>query len=497
MKTLILTEGGSNCGFGHLTRCGALYDAFDEKKIDAEMIVNTNEDISKTSGGKNYKTLDWLESRRRLSDIIKGKDIVVIDSYLADIGVYRYISENIEIPVYLDDTKRLDYPRGIVVNGALYGKGMDYPKRKDITYLLGTKFLPLREEFCDLPGKNIAEEVKVLMVTFGGDDLCDMTPKVLKVLVDKYPCLIKKVIVGKGFRNVSEIEKNKDGLTEIVYCPDAGGMKEIMLKSDIAISAGGQTLYELARVGVPTVTIPVAENQLNNSRYLQKNGFIGYPGLLENEDTLFDKLPAYVDRLMSYKERAKRSEAVRQCVVGNGAENIVDAILEKASTVACAEKKEVDIALRSADQNDCYDIWSWRESSEVRKWSFNKKKIDYCDHEKWFMTKLRDINTAIYIVENERRGKLGQIRFEKYENGIACVSVNLNPIYLGQGLGSRVIKEGMKFFVEKEKRVNEIVAEVMSKNVASEKAFLKAGYVRSSKATKVGRVSLVFNVKGK
>jgi UDP-2,4-diacetamido-2,4,6-trideoxy-beta-L-altropyranose hydrolase len=41
-------------------------------------------------------------------------------------------------------------------------------------------------------------------------------------------------------------------------------MKHAMLETDIAISNGRQTLYKLVRVGVPTIAIGVAENQLGN-----------------------------------------------------------------------------------------------------------------------------------------------------------------------------------------------------------------------------------------
>jgi RimJ/RimL family protein N-acetyltransferase len=41
-------------------------------------------------------------------------------------------------------------------------------------------------------------------------------------------------------------------------------MAELMTASDIAVSAAGQTLFELARCGVPTIAVGVAENQRHN-----------------------------------------------------------------------------------------------------------------------------------------------------------------------------------------------------------------------------------------
>ena len=102
------------------------------------------------------------------------------------------------------------------------------------------------------------------MVTFGGDDAKNMTPKILAFLNDEYPNLIKNVIIGRAFQNIDDIKKYTDKNTNLIYYPDAEKMKEIMFESDIAISACGQTLNELASVGVPTIGVCTAGNQLGN-----------------------------------------------------------------------------------------------------------------------------------------------------------------------------------------------------------------------------------------
>jgi len=43
MKVFIITEGGKNIGFGHITRCLSLYQAFEEKEIIPEFILNSDE----------------------------------------------------------------------------------------------------------------------------------------------------------------------------------------------------------------------------------------------------------------------------------------------------------------------------------------------------------------------------------------------------------------------------------------------------------------------
>ena len=69
-----------------------------------------------------------------------------------------------------------------------------------------------------------------------------------------------------------------DSTTELIYSPTAEEMKNVMINSDIAVSAAGQTLGELARVGVPAIAIGIADNQINNVRGWSNVGCIEYAG---------------------------------------------------------------------------------------------------------------------------------------------------------------------------------------------------------------------------
>jgi len=111
--------------------------------------------------------------------------------------MYTEVSKIAPTMIYLDDNKRLDYPKGIVVNGSIYAQKLQYQKRRDVTYLLGTEYLPLRKEFWRAGRKAIKREVASIMVTFGSDDPRGMTWKVVKILASGYPRAIKRVIVGE------------------------------------------------------------------------------------------------------------------------------------------------------------------------------------------------------------------------------------------------------------------------------------------------------------
>jgi UDP-2,4-diacetamido-2,4,6-trideoxy-beta-L-altropyranose hydrolase len=318
MKIFIITEGGKNIGLGHIMRCISIYQAFEEAEIQSQLIVNGDETVEEQLKDKNCEVFDWLNEQKTLFATIRNADIAFIDSYLADYDLYEKISNVVETAVYFDDEVRMNYPKGFVVNGAILAERMSYPERKGVTYLLGAQYAPLRKEFWDVPAEPTRNILETAMITFGGADIYNLTPKVLKLLVDTHPGLVKKVIIGKGFRNTSEVETIKGHNTELIYYPDATGMKKVMLESDVTISACGQTLYELARVGLPTIGVCVAQNQLQNIEGWRKSGFLEYVGW-HNDENLLNNLLEVINKLMPYTERFRCNKIGRKYVDGKGA----------------------------------------------------------------------------------------------------------------------------------------------------------------------------------
>jgi len=266
MKALILTEAGKRIGFGHLSRCIGLYQGLKEKKIDTEIIVNADSSVNYLLKGINHKRINWLKNREPIFKKLKGIDIVIIDSYLADLDFYKKVSEIVKIPVYIDDYKRLDYPKGIVISPSIYGDKLNYPKKDGIKYLLGKDYIILRKEFWKVPKKKINKNIKNVLITFGGMNHKNLAKKVAKHLKNKF-----------NF-NTYIVEPNKN--------LSAKDMLKLMLKADLCISGGGQTTYELARIGVPTIGICFAKNQLNNLIYGQKEGYLKFAGWFDEERLL-------------------------------------------------------------------------------------------------------------------------------------------------------------------------------------------------------------------
>lgn len=131
------------------------------------------------------------------------------------------------------------------------------------------------------------------------------------------------------------------------------------------------------------------------------------------------------------------------------------------------------IYLKRADISDKDILLEWRNHPKIREQCFNSEIISRETHEKWFndVLKREDIILLIGVLENK---KIGQVRFN-LNNEKAKISVNVAPELIGKGLGPILIIKGCEFLF-KNTRCKEIIAEIKPHNIASIKAFAKAGF---------------------
>lgn len=303
----IFTECGREYGYGHLMRCLAIAQGFKVAGIDSVFYIRGDAEPENILNEFKWSCLEWLENTPDVKD-----RIVIVDSYHADEAFCTKLYNKAGKVLFIDDYNRIPYPGGFVLNSVIGAKEIGYSKNNKITYLLGPKYHPLRREFWDVPEKVINRKVKKILITFGGSDMTNETPGVLRFLHENYTELEKHVIIGKGFSNIEKIKNNADDKTVLIMHPDAEVMKSEMLECDVGISAAGQTIYELARVGIFTYAVKVAENQDKNLTRWMETGFL----------SLFDTSIIFPEK----KYREGSCSIGREIIDGQGVHRIVDVL---------------------------------------------------------------------------------------------------------------------------------------------------------------------------
>ncbi|UOG59335.1 PseG/SpsG family protein [Leptospira noguchii] len=274
-KVFIFTECLTFTGLGHLSRCTALAEILQEAGRHVQIILHTDGTDLGDQTNVSIRFLDWKDLKI-LSDFLNSENLetVFVDSYLADVDVYELIIKKTKKLICIDDVNRILYPeRAFILNPGFGGEHLDYDKERNKIFT-GIEYVLLRKPFRDLfEAPRFREKIKsILVILGGGDDKWGLIPKILEILTKEYPAWKKEIVIGPALRNLKEIESKKDRNTNLHSGLNAIDMRDLMLSVDLAITAGGQTTYELAKCEVPMVIIETAENQrLNTFSFLTKD----------------------------------------------------------------------------------------------------------------------------------------------------------------------------------------------------------------------------------
>ena len=240
MKVVIVTEGFKGRGYGHMTRCLAIYQAFEERGITPTYVVDSDGVDAQFLGPINRVELDWRNNMYELLRLTAHSDLIVVDSYQADAEVYERLRQTSGKTLYLDDYLRIDYPPGIIVNGTVGAERLPYPNDRGHRYLLGIDYAPLRKEFWDTCRREGRRDIMNVLLTFGGEDHRNLAAKTLRYLLESFPEYTYHVVRG----STPEEAGDKFNSQRVRFYRNlrAGDLLRLIMSCDLAISSAGQTL---------------------------------------------------------------------------------------------------------------------------------------------------------------------------------------------------------------------------------------------------------------
>jgi UDP-2,4-diacetamido-2,4,6-trideoxy-beta-L-altropyranose hydrolase len=330
-KGLIVTEAGKKSGLGHVQRCLSIVQAFEEKSILIEMIVVGDSSIKQLKINSIITILNnWKNAIATIKKISPDLQFLIIDSYkITSKQLEELKTLNIEICI-LDDNQRLDYINSVIINGTVDAEKFTYDNSNDL--LLGSKYIPLRKAFWKRSENLTAMQIEKILITFGGSDTRGLSVQISNWVALNYPNTTVSVLATNAFET-TQLKALKDNKNiELILNPNDEAIKKAMKNADIAVSAGGQTLYELACLGIPAVAIKVIENQSNNIKGWEDFGFIKNVGNW-NDKQLLTNLKNCIDEMESSEVRKQQAMIGKKHVDGQGARRIVKHILKNENII--------------------------------------------------------------------------------------------------------------------------------------------------------------------
>lgn len=321
---VFITEWKNNTGAGHLSRCLSLRDAFHERGYETSFIIDSEKEFEFKSSEIKPVILDWKSNPEDIKSFISDSSILVIDSYLAAKEQLKYLANITDYPVFISDVKLNYFPKGIVIIGNSFAHELDIINSKEVNYLLGIKYALLRKEFWDIEKKEISPGITKILISLGNTDPKDLKIKIAEILARGYPHSEITVLSNRDFR----IYPKRKNLTILSRRLSAKEMANLFLQHDLVISNGGQTLIECIRVGVPTIAVKMADNQVRNIKTLAEKELTFKILDTANINSLRDQVLDYLNILKDHNKRLKINISSKQFIDGQGARRASKEILD-------------------------------------------------------------------------------------------------------------------------------------------------------------------------
>ncbi len=282
-------DAGARVGTGHVMRCLALSQAWQDAggRVFFVMSEKTPALISRLQA-EGLEVAHLSAPASSADDALKtthlalqqGAAWVVVDGYHFGADYQRLIKESGLKFLAIDDYGHAaPYYADIVLNQNIYAHEGLYPKKEPYTrLLLGSRFVLLRREFLSWRGyrREIPAIARKLLITLGGGDFDNVTAKVLQALrLVEVGGLEVVVVVGEANPHYQGLHALAQNFPHpLSLASNVANMPELMVWADMAITGGGSTCWELAFLGLPDVTIILADNQRPVAEQLSRQGVV-------------------------------------------------------------------------------------------------------------------------------------------------------------------------------------------------------------------------------
>ncbi|MCO7570711.1 UDP-2,4-diacetamido-2,4,6-trideoxy-beta-L-altropyranose hydrolase [Pseudomonas chlororaphis] len=353
-------DASVNIGIGHVMRCLTLADALSQSAVESHFICRgTPESLTTLIADKGHRVhvlptapavspqdsssiapeeqgpqlahCQWLSvsQQQDASDsaaILRQlqPDWLIVDHYALDVRWEQAIRPLCGKLMAIDDLADRAHCCDLLLDQNLGRQAADYSAwvLPHCEVLAGSKYALLRVDFAQLRNYSIerrsAPRLRQLLISMGGVDKDNVTGQVLDALKN---CTLPEdcriwTVMGATAPWLDSVRAQCAGMpvpTEVLV--NISDMAQRMADSDLAIGAAGGTSWERCCMGLPTLTVVIAENQWPGAHALAN---AGAGELLGTVEQIAERLPVALAKLQQGSALAQMIEAASGVTDGCG-----------------------------------------------------------------------------------------------------------------------------------------------------------------------------------
>ena len=329
MKILLRADGSKRVGMGHIKRCSIIasyllyskhIDSILVTKNNAETVnfINNNSTIDVIYIDENINSID---EEKLLANIVESRNVsFIILDLLEKHLMESYISaiRRIGVPVsaIVDDSAYREIDVDLILNGNPNQLDYDYSSATG-KYLIGPNYFIMDPRYGNMGPVNTDKNIRCLL-TVGGSDHNDIIFDAIDALsaIDKIDEIVIVTSRSTGYINRlhSHVMRTKKAVKLFV---DIDSLVDVFAYCSIALTAGGNTLFERIASGIPGATICQLPRQMeiaDRFAALKVNCNFGY-GIDLTKDKIEHFMGSFINNSDGLNEQYKYC---RRIVGGNG-----------------------------------------------------------------------------------------------------------------------------------------------------------------------------------
>ncbi len=499
MRIVFRVDASLEIGSGHVMRCLALADIFQEngakvqficrkykgnlisKIISKGFIVLELDDSNSSKCDHKLFHSHWLgASQKKDSEdclsFLKQESVswLIIDHYGIDEDWQTYLKGNYQKLMVIDDLADRRHQCDLLLDQTFGRQKIDYknlvPETSNL--ILGSKYALLRPEFKTWREYSLdrrkAPSLRELLINMGGMDNQNVTKIVLEEISR---CNLPKdinitIIMGAlspHLKSIKILAKNLCYRASVKV--EVSNLAEIMANSDIAIGASGSSTWERCCLGLPTIQFISAENQIFLAEALSNQHIIK---LANNTSELKKLLESASDWITSISSSAK------SICSGQGIYKIFNKMSNLEIILNKFGKVKLENYVNSSKKNMALTL-SMRNHSKVRKFMFNTQEISKESHINFIQTLAERADIRYFLVKQNQQ-VIGSINFSQI-NAHKSVEFGIytNPFEENNNAG-RILEAAASYYGFNELGVKKITLKVLASNDRAVNFYKKSGF---------------------
>jgi len=395
--------------------------------------------------------------------------LLVIDDYRLDAAFESGCRAWAERILVIDDLANRRHDCDVLLDQSPGRLRADYaalvPAEAEL--LIGPSYALLDRRFRDARRqRKPAGSVRRVFVNCGTTDTANATGLALDALAAAKLGAAVDVVLGSAAPHLSAIRARlaATGPGAALHL-DVDDMAGLMVDADLAIGAGGVGALERCALGLPSLVMTVADNQVGVAGALGAAGAVGYLG----------NVAGCSARELARALQELAADAQLRDAMGKAGRALVDGFGAARARVSCYSpalaRDGRRVTLRPATIADSALMFAWQSAPGIRKYARNPAAPQPQEHDQWLRAKLDDPDCLFNIVLSGEE-PVGILRFDKTSSGDAYeVSILIAANRHGAGIGGCALELGKRLLP-----AERLIAAIHAENLASIRMFERAGY---------------------